>query len=116
MIGGATVYAGFDGDAMITGSDVRILVQGADVEVSVTGTGRYRLVGVGSFTAEGTVRPDTGSQPRSRGDASCLLRRTTARGLALGWGPGSVRPLTAYEHRKESDRADSAAPAYADRL
>ena len=47
--GNSTVYAGFDGKATVTGSDVTVRLVGANVRLGVQGHGSFHLTGSGAY-------------------------------------------------------------------
>lgn len=53
----ATVYEGFNGEALLTGSGFGVALEGFDVDLTATGSGAVRLNGSGTYsitTADGT--------------------------------------------------------------
>lgn len=45
-------YAGFDGQATISGSQITVVLSGYDINLEATGTGRFVLRGKGSYSVE----------------------------------------------------------------
>ncbi len=49
---GWTVYAGFHGEARITGSGVTVALRGVNINLRATGTGKFLLRGNGTYQTE----------------------------------------------------------------
>ncbi len=49
---GWTIYAGFHGEAQITGSGMTVALRGANINLVATGTGKFLLRGTGTYETE----------------------------------------------------------------
>ena len=58
---GWTRYAGFNGQATVTGSQITVALSGADIEMQATGRGKFILRGEGSYTVRKNDITTTGS-------------------------------------------------------